>query len=168
MELNIDFRQGKMEDLTEIVELVKAAIVHMESCDIRQWDEIYPTAEDFVSDISEGQLFVGTVNGNIVVTYTLSSLSDEAYSNGTWRMPEKSYIVLHRLCVHPNVQNLGIAQRTMRHIEQQVIRLGIDAIRLDVYSQNPFAMKLYQRCGYAEVGTAIWRKGMFYLMEKYL
>lgn len=168
MKTDIVFRQGKTEDLPEIVELVKTAIVHMESCGIMQWDEIYPTAEDFASDISEGQLFVGTVNGNIVVTYTLSSLSDEAYSNGKWRMPEKSYIVLHRLCVHPNVQNLGIAQRTMRHIERQVIRLGIDAIRLDVYSQNPFAMKLYQRCGYAEVGTAIWRKGTFYLMEKYL
>lgn len=168
MKTDIVFRQGKTEDLPEIVELVKAAIVHMDSCGIMQWDEIYPTAEDFASDISEGQLCVGTVNGNIVVTYTLSLLSDEAYSNGKWRMPEKSYIVLHRLCVRPNVQNLGIAQRTMRHIEQQVIRLGIDAIRLDVFSQNPFAMKLYQRCGYTEVGTAIWRKGTFYLMEKYL
>lgn len=54
MERNIDFRQGKTEDLPNIVKLVKAAIVHMESCGIMQWDEIYPTAEDFASDISEG------------------------------------------------------------------------------------------------------------------
>lgn len=168
MKMDIAFRQGNMEDLPEIVNLVQAAIVQMESCSIMQWDEIYPTAEDFASDISKGQLFVGMINGNIAVVYTLNTESDEEYRNGKWRMPQKSYIVLHRLCVHPKYQNQGIARKTMQYIEQQVIGLGIDAIRLDAFSQNPYSLKLYQRCGYAEVGTAVWRKGTFYLMEKYL
>ena len=133
-----------------------------------QWDEIYPTLQDFDMDISAGQLFVGLTNGKIAVIYTLNQLMDEAYSNGKWRMPEKSFAVLHRLCVHPEIQNLGIAQNAMWHIEDQVKRLGMDAIRLDVYSQNPYAIKLYQKCGYTQTGTVDFRKGMFYLMEKYL
>lgn len=168
MKADIAFRQGNLEDLPEIVNLVKTAIVQMESCGIMQWDEIYPTAEDFASDISEGQLFVGMTNGNIAVVYTLNTVSDDEYRNGKWRMPQKSFIILHRLCVHPKYQNQRIAQKTMQYIEQQVIRLGIDAIRLDAYSQNPYALKLYHRCGFAEVGTVMWRKGAFYLMEKYL
>lgn len=168
MKADIAFRQGNMADLPEIVNLVKSAIVQMESCGIMQWDEIYPTPEDFASDISGGQLFVGMNNGNIAVVYSLNEVSDEEYRNGKWRMPHKSFIILHRLCVHPKYQNQRIAQKTMRYIEQQVIRLGIDAIRLDAYSQNPYALKLYHRCGFEEVGTVMWRKGAFYLMEKYL
>ncbi len=168
MKMDIAFRQGNMEDLPEIVNLVKAAIVQMERCNIMQWDEIYPTAEDFSSDISERQLFVGMTNENIAVVYTLNTESDDEYRNGKWRDAQKSYIVLHRLCVHPKYQNQGVARNTMQYIEQQVIGLGIDAIRLDAFSQNPYSLKLYQRCGYAEVGTAVWRKGTFYMMEKYL
>lgn len=140
----------------------------MESRGILQWDEIYPTLEDFASDISEGQLFVGTVSRKISVTYTMNSLSDEAYGNGRWKMPEKSFVILHRLCVHPEFQNLGLEGKTMRHMEHQVSGLGTEAVRLDVYSQNPYALRLYQKCRYTEVGTVIWRKGAFYLMEKYL
>lgn len=75
---------------------------------------------------------------------------------------------MHRLCVNPVFQNQGIARRTMEHIEQEAAAKGIQAIRLDVFSQNPHALKLYRNRGFEEVGTTQWRKGLFYLMEKYL
>lgn len=56
----------------------------------------------------------------------------------------------------------------MHFIETSVKEKGIEAVRLDVFSQNPYALRLYQKCGYQEVGTVQWRKGIFYLMEKYL
>lgn len=40
--------------------------------------------------------------------------------------------------------------------------------RLDAFTENPFALKLYDNLGYSRVGYADWRKGRFYLMEKYL
>lgn len=56
----------------------------------------------------------------------------------------------------------------MQFIERKLKKLNIKAIRLDVFSQNPYAINLYTHMGYSKVGYADWRKGRFYLMEKYL
>ena len=44
----------------------------------------------------------------------------------------------------------------------------ISTLRLDVFCGNPFALALYRGSFYEEVGIARWRKGEFFLMEKYL
>ena len=46
--------------------------------------------------------------------------------------------------------------------------LESDEIRLDSYSKNSYAVKLYDTLGYAVVGHADWRKGRFDLREKTL
>lgn len=99
--MEICFRKGKENDLSEIMDLVQSAILHMERLGIMQWDTLYPDVNDFSADLAAEQF-------------------------------------------------------------------KINAIRLDVFSQNPFALKLYEKCGYAKTGTVNWRKGIFYLMEKYL
>lgn len=166
--MDLIYRAGCLSDLDEIELLVDDAIKEMNKHGIKQWDDLYPIREDFEDDIKKGQLFVGLVEGKIAVIYTLNSETDEAYKNGRWQAPEKSYYVIHRLCVNPKFQNQKVAQRTMAHIEESVRIEGYEAIRLDVYSLNPYALKLYEKCGYTKVGEAKWRKGLFYLMEKYI
>lgn len=56
----------------------------------------------------------------------------------------------------------------MKHIEAELRQCNIEAIRLDVFSENPYALKLYQNMGFIKTGHADWRKGRFYLMEKYI
>ena len=80
------YRLGSLTDIDRICGLVSSAIRLMDSQGIYQWDEIYPTKEDF----------------------------------------------------------------------------------MDVFSENPFALKLYKRNGYQVRGCADWRKGRFFLMEKSL
>lgn len=92
---------------------------------------------------------------------------DEQYRNGNWKHVGEPYYVVHRMCVHPAFQNQGIARRTLLHIEEQLAGWGIHAIRLDAFSENPYALRLYEHMGYDKVGCADWRKGRFYLMEKY-
>lgn len=43
-----------------------------------------------------------------------------------------------------------------------------ESIRLDVFTKNPYAQKLYRKNGYQVRGFADWRKGRFDLMEKKL
>ena len=69
--------------------------------------------------------------------------------------------------MNPAFQNQGIAGWTLKHIEEQLTEWGIHAIRLDAFTENPYAIKLYEKMGYAKVGTVDFRKGRFYLMEKY-
>lgn len=168
MEMQIEYRLGCMEDLDEICRLVRTAVNKMIENNIFQWDEIYPTEADFREDINRKELYVGIIDGQIAVTYTINQECDDEYKNGEWRYKEFSYIVVHRICVHSDFQNRGIGRHTLLHIEKQVLSNGIQTIRLDAFSENPYSLRMYDRLGYSKVGIANFRKGKFYLLEKYL
>ncbi len=166
--MNIEYRVGKIEDLDDIEDLVRQAVRNMEQQGINQWDDMYPIGEDFQKDIEEQNLFVGTYEGKIVAICTLNKEVDEEYEKGLWENPKEDFLAIHRLCVNPTFQNMGIAKNTMKFIEKIAVSKEIRAIRLDVFSKNPYALKLYNAFGYINVGTVQWRKGKFFLMEKYL
>lgn len=166
--MDISYRPAEPEDLDEILRLVGAAINQMTERGIFQWDEIYPAREDFYGDIQRNELHAGIIGGKIAVVYALSKESDEQYAYGEWQYTGESYMVLHRLCVSPEFQNMGVATNTLSHIEEQLITQGVRAVRLDMFSENPYARKLYSKCGYRITGQTHWRKGTFFLLEKVL
>ena len=164
--MEILYRTADTADLDDIFQLVKNAIRQLEHNNIHQWDSIYPTKEDFRDDIKKNQLYIGIIKDKIVVVYALNKECDGQYKNGEWQYVGNHYNVIHRLCVSPDYQNKGIAHTTLLHIEKELGLLGIKAIRLDVFCENPYALKLYSNNGYHKVGIACWRKGKFLLMEK--
>lgn len=162
------YRLAEESDIDNIGKLIKAAICSMEEQRIFQWDDIYPAKEDFLVDIQKQQLYVGVLDDDIAVVYAVNEEYDKAYENGRWKYPDCTYRIIHRLCVNPIYQNQGIAKDTLSYIEKELHKCNVEAIRLDVFSKNPFALALYRNAGYEEVGFADWRKGRFYLMEKLL
>ena len=165
--VTLQYRKATLDDIEKICSLVSRAVDVMINHNILQWDELYPTKEDFQDDINHNQLYVGLAYGHIAVVYTLNQECEEEYQNGNWKYPDKPYYVVHRLCVHPDFQNQGIAKYTLLHIEAELLKNNVHAIRLDAFSNNPYALKLYDSLHYSQVGYADWRKGRFYLMEKY-
>ncbi|WP_432651389.1 GNAT family N-acetyltransferase [Huintestinicola sp.] len=165
---NIAYRPAEMSDLSEISGLVSSAILEMERNGIYQWDELYPTPEDLSGDISCGELYVGTVRDKIAVIYAINQNCDDEYKNGNWQYPNEPFSVIHRLCVSPEFQRMGIAAKTVSHIENELQKEGIKVIRLDVFTENPYALRLYEKLGFKETGKVKWRKGDFFLMEKYI
>lgn len=53
-------------------------------------------------------------------------------------------------------------------IEDLLKKQRVQSIRLDAFSLNPYALKMYEALGYEKVGEINWRKGTFYLCEKKL
>ena len=164
----IEFNTGDKKDLQEIYSMFSAAIEEMNKHNINQWDELYPDKNIIQEDIEKGQLYVGRIGSEIVCTYVLNSDCDEQYNNGNWKYKDSAYSVIHRLCVNPKFQNQDIGRLTLKHIEEILKNKGVETIRLDVFSLNPFALKMYYKQEYIKVGEVHWRKGKFYLMEKTL
>ena len=164
----MEYRLGTQQDLDAICSLIKDAITEMENHNIYQWDEIYPARSDFETDIESNNLFVVYDEDILVAFYVISGECDEQYSNGQWKYDDESAYILHRFCVSPKMQNKGIGKAVLRQIEKQVKDMGYRSIRLDTFTQNPFAQRLYRHSGYEPRGFADWRKGRFDLMEKKL
>lgn len=148
------------------MDMFTGAINEMNKNGINQWDNIYPDRNILEDDIVKKQLYIGLAETTVVSAYVLNQQCDEQYVNGTWKYPNSTYYVIHRLCVNPIFQNKRIGTLTMLHIENEIGKMGIDTIRLDAFTLNPYAVKLYEKLGYSKVGFAHWRKGKFYLMEK--
>ncbi len=166
--MNIEYRLGTKQDLDAICSLIQQAIDEMERHGIYQWDDIYPARKDFEEDIEKKTLYLAFVEEKLAALYVISGECDEQYRNGQWKYDERSAFVLHRLCVSPFFQNQKIGKTVLQHIEEQVKDMGYNSIRLDTFTENPFAQKLYLHSGYESRGYADWRKGRFDLMEKKL
>ena len=166
--MKISYRLAGMDDLDAIARLVERAVSRMERAGIHQWDSMYPAKEDFIHDILKNELRAGVVNDSIAVVYAVNQECDEQYKNGEWQYTGGRFHVIHRLCVSPDFQNRGIARAALTRIEAESASLGMKSIRLDVFSENPYALRLYSSHGYHQVGFANFRKGKFFLMEKLL
>jgi len=164
----MDFSFADPSDLQELLSLYRAAILRMNEQGIPQWDEIYPSAEVLQEDVSSGQMQIGRLDGQIAVAFLLEECTEEDYEPADWRYRETKFVVLHRLCVHPSFQGRGVARQAMDFLEQRVLERGIFAIRLDAFSRNPAALRLYEMRGYEKAGEIWYRKGLFYLYEKQL
>ncbi len=164
----MNYRIGTMRDLDAICQLIKDAVEEMERQGIHQWDEVYPARMDFEEDIRKNSLYLAYEGNEMVALYVISGECEDAYQNGAWRCKDEDAYILHRFCVSPKVQNIGIGKKVLMHIEEQVKLMGYRSIRLDTYTENPFAQSLYRHNGYVPVGYADWRKGRFDLMEKKL
>ena len=160
------FRLAEKEEIDKLMTMYTDAIKEMNENGINQWDEIYPDRTILEDDIAKGQLYVGLFEDSIAAAYVLNQECDEEYRNGLWNYPDATYAVIHRLCVNPIFQNQKLGRQTMLHIERELKKREIESIRLDAFTGNPFALKLYEKLGYLKVGIVEWRKGEFYLMEK--
>ena len=162
------YRKATALDIKRICALVQDAIAEMEKNGIHQWDEVYPTREEFLADIEAQSLWVGLEGSQIAVIYALNKWQDPEYFKAAWTYRGEAICVLHRLCVNPKFQRQGVAKNALAHIEDELKKSGVKSIRLDAFSQNPYALRLYQKAGYAQRGEADWRMGRFLLMEKVL
>lgn len=164
----MEYRLGEIKDINKISDLISDAIKEMESKGIFQWDEIYPTAKDFQEDISQGNLYVAMEDEKLVAIYVISGEADEAYKKANWKYPDETAYILHRFCVSPEFQNKGLGKQLLLQIETLIKDMGYKSVRLDVFTENPYAQRLYRHNGYEVRGYADWRKGRFDLMEKCL
>ena len=162
----LQYRSGRPEDLPEICGLVEAAKHLMSEQGIDQWDDQYPVPADFEEDIRKGTLYLAIKDNVAAAIYVISEECEEEYHKWDWE--NEHPCIIHRLCVSPSFQNHGIGSAVLDHIETQLMEAGYDSVRLDVFTQNPYALRLYEKNGYVRRGHADWRKGRFLLMEKKL
>ena len=159
---------ASLNDFKAITNIFRKSINHMRTLNIDQWDEIYPNEDIILTDIKKHQLYVYKINNVPISVVTLNQEQEEAYITVDWNFYDEKIAVIHRLCVDPDLQNQGIARSTMVAAQNELIKQGFLSIRLDAFSKNPYALKLYDKLGYLKCGEVTLRKGLFFCFEKRL
>ena len=165
---DLTLRCAQPEDLEEVFALYRAAIRNLDQAGIPQWDEVYPDRATLTEDIRRGEMTLAFEQGRLAAVFTLNEEYDPDYQQAAWNWPDAPFLVLHRLCVHPDFQNRGVGRRTMAAMEEAARSRGARTIRLDAFTRNPHSLRMYEGLGYQKTGETQWRKGLFYLYEKKL
>ncbi|ULT54816.1 GNAT family N-acetyltransferase [Neobacillus drentensis] len=120
---------------------------------IDQWDRYYPNRFIVKSDLKEGNLY-GILEDNILVgAVVVDTNQSKKYRNLYWEDREGNPLVIHRLAVHPLYQGKGYGKKLLQFAEEFARLNENTSIRLDVFSVNVGAVKMYERSGYQERGT---------------
>jgi len=105
----------------------------------------------------EGSVFVARRRGQIIATLCLTLKKpwaiDAAYFTKV-RVP----LYLLGMAVAPALQRKGVGRLCLLEAEKIVAAWPAQAIRLDAFDSPNGAGGFYQRCGYREVGRAVYRQ----------
>lgn len=163
-------RKAELEDLDQILVIIKKVVVIMQRVGNDQWSENYPTYNDFHSDIIAGELFVD-VNDDGVLTSVicLNSVEPEEYGSINWSSDRKP-LVIHRMAVVPEFHGNGLARKLFQFAEKRAAELKLNYIKSDTCSINGGMNALFHKLEYKFSGTMnfLGCKNDFYCYEKLL
>lgn len=147
----MEFRQAVVEDLPQILDIVKVVVPMMHAANNFQWNEEYPNEEVFRNDISLGQLWVAVDGQEILGVGALTTEQDECYAMAGWDIKEMA-MVPHRIAVRPAHQGKGIASSFMRKAYELATERGYKSVRVDTNKMNQNMQKLFKKLGYTFCG----------------
>ena len=137
--------------------------------------DLYPTRDNAINGVTEGNLYVAKIAGAIVGSIILNHNPEPAYHKIKWKIDVdySSIFIIHTFLVHPDYQKAGIGMALMNFAHEHAINEQAQSIRLDVFENNMPAIKLYEKCGFeyidtADLGLAKYGLDYFKLYEKLL
>ena len=166
----MDIVKATEQDIISIMNMISECIESMETQGIYQWNKVYPNFEIIENDIKNNFGYVLRDNDHCIAYVAINEEESPEYSQITWSTDGNKVLVIHRLSVHPESQSKGIARRFMEFIEDFAVKNKYSCIRLDAYSENTAALRLYDSMGYLRLGQVFFpfRDLPFYCYEKSL
>ena len=154
-------------DLTILDEILQRTIVSLHNQGINQWNDDYPNLDIYQEDLKNDQLYKVIDHHQIIASFVLNQDGENYDKDGSWNYLGDNYIVIHRLCLDCNYQGKGLGKKILGLIIDLVKELGYDAIKLDCYTNNPAAQRLYQSFNFNKVGETIYNTGTYYQDEQF-
>ncbi|HCM27698.1 MAG: hypothetical protein A2Z99_07165 [Treponema sp. GWB1_62_6] len=162
-------RKASEADLPAIMRIVAETVRIMAAEGNDQWNDEYPRAEDFRTDISKEELFVDEEAGAVCGFVCVNREEPPEYGPVPWSR-SRSATVVHRLAVDPDLRGRGIASILMRFAEETAAGNGTGYLRSDTYSKNPRMNGLFEKLGFRRAGDINFkgRRELFHCYEKVL
>lgn len=166
----MEIQSAGPNDALSILNTFRECTEDMHSKGINQWFDYYPNIEIVNSDINNKTAYIIKKDNKCIAAITLNEEQEPEYRQINWHKSNGRTLVVHRLAVHPAYQNQGHAKRLMLFAEEFAVQNGYTSIRLDTLCANRYAISLYEKLGYQNLGEVFFpqRDLPFACMEKVL
>ena len=142
-----------LHELPEVTQFYAEVTSDLRKKGIDQWDRFYPNRFVMKNDLKNGTLFGIKEEKQLIGAIVLDKNENKQYMKLQWNDHSGRPLIIHRLAVHPIHQGKGLGKRLLNFAEEYALKKGYTSIRMDVYSQNPGAVRMYERAGYQVRGT---------------
>ncbi len=154
-------RRAEERDVASLVIIGEQAKAYLKSQGVDQWQGEYPNADTYRDDISKGQAYVLTENGEAVAYVALIRGDDPCYAtiDGAWLTEDAPYTTIHRSMVAESARGSGASVELFGFCEDLSYGMGVGSIRVDTHEKNAPMNGLlikngYTYCGMIEVNAA--------------
>jgi len=167
--MQFEFVKANIMDFDAVFAMMERAKAKSYEEGVFQWDNKYPNANTFYTDINNSNLYLVKGGQNLVGFFVYNrSCEDELHNNIQWRYPSGKWVFLHRICIDPIYQSRGYGQIIIDKFISKIRQANYHSIRLDVFSTNRVAIHIYEKFGFKRVGVCQCYRGSFYVYEKRL
>lgn len=150
-----DCRRAVISDIDDIMDIVSQAKKYLNSLGIDQWQNQYPSPDDYMSDIEKSNCWIYTCKGETVGVITVSMASEPCYDrlvDGKWLTEGSLYGVFQRLAVREDYRNTGLASEMVAFAEELCIGTGMLSMRAATHCDNFPIQGLIKKLGYSMCG----------------
>jgi len=123
-----------------------------------------PTERGALAAMKRGSVYVGRSRGRIIASLTLSTRKPWSIDTRYFLASERP-LYLTAMAVDPRVQGKGVGRMCLDEARRIAEAWPADAIRLDAWDARAGAGEFYRKCGYREVGRAVYRKAALIYFE---
>ncbi|MEN8913418.1 MAG: GNAT family N-acetyltransferase, partial [Polaribacter sp.] len=146
-----------LENIPEIMTIIKDAKELLASLKIDQWQNGYPNAAQVEQDILKGESYVVLSDKNQVIATSMFTTNKEPtyqiIEEGTWKVDEsKNYGVMHRMAIKKEYRKQGLATLLFDEFHQQLKSKNIESLKIDTHEENLGMQALIKKIGYQYCG----------------
>lgn len=144
----MEIRLANVNEVDDILKIVKQGQEYMRREGIPQWTNGYPGHSDILKDIENNGAYV-LVDGNRIVGYSyITTRKDSNYDViiGKW-LNDEGYAVMHRTCI----DNAYKGQRLTDLFIQKAFEMS-DNVRVDTHEKNKSMRKMLENHGFVNCG----------------
>jgi GNAT superfamily N-acetyltransferase len=160
-------RKAILNDILDIMDIIRMTVIEMHSYYNYQWDESYPQEKDFIADINAGDLYVSEKDGKLVGFVCVNKIEPVEYCGLDWSSTKKA-MVIHRMSVHPEYRRNGLGLELMKFTEVLAQSKNINYLKTDTNSLNKKMKALFLKCNYNFIGeiSFLKKETPFYCYDK--
>ena len=139
-------------DFTPICSLYQSVCGAMNAAGNNQWVwGDYPTEAFLQESLDAGTLYIAREESALLCAVTIDTHFDPEYADVNWLFGTKPG-AFHRLAIAPEHQGKGLGRKIIADVCEILLGMGCNTLRIDTYSANEAAQKLYTALGMRKAG----------------
>jgi len=151
----LTIRTATLQDLPAIMQVLRAGRnIMLESGNLNQWPEGYPTEEMVRADIGPGYGKVMEEDGAVMAYFACIPSPDPTYAvieGGNWLDDRKPYYVIHRIAKLPQAH--GVFLTMMSFLDGITDNIRIDTHKDNHIMQHNLAQYGFSYCGIIHIAS---------------